>query len=57
LNNVEHFAHLDWLEQKLMPNLLVITNASFSVLCVLLTQMILEKTKKNQVTLRADNKG
>jgi len=57
LNNVERFAHLDWLEQKLMQNLLVVTNASFSVSCVLLTQMILEKTKKNQVTLRAHDKG
>jgi len=40
-----------------MKNLPVITNASFSVSCVLLTQMILEKTKKNQLTLRAHNKG
>jgi len=31
LNNVERFAHLDWLEQKLMQNLPVVTNASFSV--------------------------
>jgi len=57
LNNVERFAHLDCLEQKLMQNLLVVTNASFSVSCVLLTQMILGKTKKNQVTLRAHDKG
>jgi len=46
LNNVEHFAHLNWLEQKLMQNLLVVTNASCSVSCVLLTQMILEKHEK-----------
>jgi len=57
LNNVERFAHLDWLEQKLMQNLLVVTNTSFSVSCVLLTLMIWEKTKKNQVTLRPHDKG
>ena len=45
-NIVERFAHLDWLEQKLMKNLPVVTNASFSVSCVLLTQMILEKNEK-----------
>jgi len=28
-NIVERFAHLDWLEQKLMENLPVVTNASF----------------------------
>jgi len=33
-NIVERFAHLDWLEQKLMKNLPVVTNASFSVSCV-----------------------
>jgi len=46
LNNVELFTHLDWLEQKLMQNLPVVTNASFSVSFVLLTQMILEKNEK-----------
>jgi len=40
-----------------MQNLPVVTNASFSVSCVLLTQIISEKTKKNQVTLRAQDKG
>jgi len=57
LNNVERFAHLDWLEQKLMQNLPVVTNASFSVSWLLLTEMILEKTKNNQVALRAHDKG
>ena len=28
-NNVERFSHLDWLEQKLMESLPVVTNASF----------------------------
>jgi len=28
-NIVERLAHLDWSEQKLMENLLVVTNASF----------------------------
>jgi len=46
LNNVEHFAHLDWSEQKLMENLPVVTNTSFQPSCVLLTQMILEKRIK-----------
>jgi len=46
LINVERFAHLDWLEQKLMQTLLVVTNASFSVSYVLLTQIILEKNEK-----------
>jgi len=36
-NNVERFAHLDWLEQKLMKNVPVVTNASFPLSCVLLT--------------------
>ena len=46
MNNVERFAHLDWLEQKLMQNLPVVTNAFSSVSCVLLTQIILEKNIK-----------
>ena len=29
-NIVERFAHLDWSEQKLMENLVVVTNASFN---------------------------
>jgi len=36
-NIVERFAHLDWSEQNLMENLPVVTNASFSLSCVLLT--------------------
>ena len=56
-NIVERFAHLDWSEHKLMENLPVVTNASFQPSCVLLTQMILEETKKNKVSLRADDRS
>jgi len=35
-NIVEHFAHLDWLEQKLMENLLVVITHLFNrrMLCL-----------------------
>jgi len=45
-NIVERFAHLDWLEQKLMENLPVVTTASFQPSRVLLPQMILEENEK-----------
>jgi len=32
-----------------MKNVLVVTNASFSLSCVLLTRIILEKTKRNKL--------
>jgi len=41
---------------KFIENLPVVTNASFYLSCVLLTQMILEKMKKNQITLREHDK-
>jgi len=44
-NNVERFAHLHWLEQKL-KNVPVVTNAPFSLLCVLLTHNHYGKDEK-----------
>jgi len=40
-----------------MQNLPFVTNASFSVSCALLTQMIFEKTKNNNVSLRAHDRS
>jgi len=40
-----------------MEDLPVVTNASFQPSCVLFTQMIIETTKKKQVSLRTHAEG
>ena len=49
VHNVERFANLDWLEQKLMKNLPVVRFAYLND--------FRKKTKKNHVTLRAHDEG